>query len=206
MSNRKKEKRRGKKWKKEKEGKKKGKVERRRDKIKRIGEINKARGEMINFIIKFSVFSIVMYLFYYFFFKDTIILTSLKNGTALILASLLSILGLKSIASGNIVSANGFSMEIIDECTAIFSSIIYISGVLAYPASAKQKLFGMIGVPLLYIIDLMRLIILAFVGVKAPSFFEYVHVYLWQATFIVFVILVFVLWINKVNKMREYAT
>ena len=199
----KKEKRRGKKEK-ERKDRKKGKVGRREDKIKRVGRINKARREMINFIIKFSTFSIVMYLFYYYFIKDTIILISLKNGTALILASLLSMLGFKSIASGNIVSMDGFSMEIIDECTAIFSSIIYISGVLAYPANMKQKLLGMIGVPILYIIDLMRLIILAFVGVKAPSFFEYVHVYLWQATFIIFVILVFVLWINKVNK-REYV-
>ncbi len=106
------------------------------------------------------------------------------------------------VVSGNTVTIVGhITLRIIDECTAMFGSIVYLSCVLAYPADPKKKVIGIVlGIPSLYAINMVRLVILAFVGVSNPGIFEFVHTYLWQTIFIVFVILIWLIWVDKVVK------
>lgn len=108
------------------------------------------------------------------------------------------------------ISLDGFSMEIIDECTAIFSSIVYVSCVSAYPTTLRNKGLGVAaGVPLLYVIDIIRLLFLGLIGVNSPSLFEFFHVYSWQGTFIVFVLAVFLIWLRVIkdkNKDKDKDT
>jgi archaeosortase B (VPXXXP-CTERM-specific) len=100
-----------------------------------------------------------------------------------------------------VVSINGFSLEIIDECTAVFSSIVYCACILAYPTTAKNKGLGVaFGIPSLYAINVLRLVVITFVGLSAPQLFDFVHVYLWQASFIIFVVILFLLWLKLIVK------
>ena len=155
--------------------------------------------EVIQFIALFITFCTVFYLLYYHFMDR---FAFLENITASILGFLLRIFGMDVVVSGNIITIVGHSpLEIIDECTAIFGSIIYISCVLAYPADIQKKVIGIVlGIPCLYAINMVRLVILAFVVVLKPEIFEFVHTYLWQTIFIVFVILIWLIWVDKVVK------
>jgi exosortase/archaeosortase family protein len=46
-----------------------------------------------------------------------------------------------------------------------------------------------------------RLVVLAFVGVFSnPEIFKFVHNYLWQTIFIVFVIILWLIWVDRVVK------
>ena len=72
---------------------------------------------------------------------------------------------------------------------------------LAYPTTLKNKGLGILfGIPSLYAINIFRLIVLALVGISYPGVLEFMHVYLWQASFIVFVMVIFLLWIRLVVK------
>ncbi len=155
--------------------------------------------EVIQFIALFITFCTAFYLIYY-QFMDRI--TFLENITASILGFLLRIFGMVVVVVGNTVTIVGhFTLRFIDECTAMFGSIVYLSCVLAYPADAKKKVIGIVlGIPCLYAINMVRLVILAFVGVSSPGIFEFVHTYLWQTIFIVFVILIWLVWVDKVVK------
>jgi archaeosortase B (VPXXXP-CTERM-specific) len=155
--------------------------------------------EVIQFIALFITFCIVFYLPYYYFMDR---FAFLGNITAYILGLLLRIFGMDVVVAGNIVDLIGHGgLEIIDECTAIFGSIIYISCVLAYPADAKKKVIGIVlGIPCLYVLNMVRLVILSFVMVLNPGIFEFVHTYLWQTIFIVFVIVIWLVWVDKVVK------
>ena len=154
--------------------------------------------EISMFIILFIFFSIFFYLLYYVFMDH---LSFTRNITAAILGFLLSPFG-ETVVNGAQLSFTGFSLEIIDECTAIFSAIVYCSCVLAYPTTLKKKGIGIaFGIPCLYAINIFRLVILAFVGVSHPGLFEFVHVYLWQASFIIFVVVVFLLWLKLLEKV-----
>jgi exosortase/archaeosortase family protein len=82
--------------------------------------------------------------------------------TAHILGALFLFGGADVVVKGATMSINGFGLEIIDECTAVFSSIVYCSAVLAYPTALKDKGRGIaVGVPSLYAINILRLSVLS---------------------------------------------
>jgi len=155
--------------------------------------------EVIQFIALFITFCIVFYLPYYHFMDR---FAFLGNITASVLGFLLRIFGMNILVDGNTVEIVGhIRLQIVDECTAMFGSIVYVSCVLAYPADVKKKVIGIfLGIPCLYAINMVRLVILAFIGVLIPGIFEFVHTYLWQTIFIVFVILIWLVWVDKVVK------
>ena len=157
--------------------------------------------EALKYVALFIALCFAFYLVYY---SLTLrgSLSVLKNVTASILGALFSVGGANVILNGATLSINGFGLEIIDECTAVFSAIVYCSCVLAYPTTLKNKGLGIaFGVPALYAINILRLVVLALVGVYHPNMFEFVHVYLWQASFIIFVVVLFLVWLKLLEKV-----
>lgn len=159
--------------------------------------------EAIKYVVLFISFCFAFYLIYYLDLtvRGSMVMVQLRNVTALILGSIFSLAGAEVVVNGAMVSINGFGLEIIDECTAVFSSIVYCSCVLAYPTTLRNKGLGIaFGVPSLYAINVFRIIVLALVGIAYPGMFEFVHVYLWQASFIIFVVVIFLVWLRLVVK------
>jgi len=165
-----------------------------------ILEEAQANKEVLKYIAFFFSLCFVFYLIYYFLtVSNSLVMVQLRIITALILGAFFSLGGADVVINGAALSINGFPLEIIDECTAVFSSIVYCSCVLAYPTTLKKKGLGIaFGVPSLYAINILRLTILALVGTSYPGMFEFVHVYLWQASFIIFVVVVFLIWLKMV--------
>ncbi len=162
-------------------------------------EEKRARRDVLKFILTFMIISLLLFTVYY-LLKETFLVSGLRTSTAFITGTILSFLGFEATVNGAVISLDGFSMEIIDECTAIFSSIVYVSCVSAYPTTMKNKGLGVVaGVPLLYGIDIIRLLVLGAVGISAPSLFEFFHVYFWQGTFILFVVAVFLVWLRIIK-------
>jgi archaeosortase B (VPXXXP-CTERM-specific) len=156
--------------------------------------------EALGYVALFLGLCLVFYLVYYHLtVSDSLVMTHVRENTALLLGGIFSLGGAEVVVRGAFVMVDGFGLEIIDECTAVFSSIVFCSSVGAYPTTLKKKALGiLLGVPVLYAINLFRLIILTLVGISAPNFFEFVHVYLWQASFIIFVVMIFLLWLRFV--------
>ena len=157
--------------------------------------------EALKYVALFLAFCFAFYLVYYLLTLRGS-LSLLKNVTASIVGAILSLAGMNVAVNGAALSVNGFGLEIIDECTAVFSAIVYCSCVLAYPTTLKKKGLGIaFGVPSLYAINILRLSVLALVGIYHPEMFEFVHVYLWQASFIIFVVVLFLVWLKLLEKV-----
>jgi len=149
----------------------------------------------IKFVIIFFLLITTFYTIYYFSLDN---LAFLKNYMAALLSSTLNILGMDATAKGEDVFLKGFSLKIVEECTAAFASLIYISCVLAYPSDLRSKALGIgLGIPVIQTINLVRLVILSFTGLYYPDIFEYVHTYIWQSIFIIFVIMVWLVWLER---------
>lgn len=89
----------------------------------------------------------------------------LNNYTAATLGFLLQLLGMHPIVEGELLSTGGFSVKIIDECSALFVFILFSSFVLAYPTSFKNKAIGLIfGIPSLFVVNTLRLTAVFFAG------------------------------------------
>jgi archaeosortase B (VPXXXP-CTERM-specific) len=158
--------------------------------------------EAVQYVALFLALCLLFYLLYYsLIVSGSVLMVRLREFTANVLGIIISAAGADVVVNGALVSINGFGLEIIDECTAVFSSIVYCACILAYPTTIRKKVLGVaLGVPALYAINILRLVILAQVGQTRPALFEFVHVYLWQASFIIFIVVIFLLWLRFVVK------
>jgi archaeosortase B (VPXXXP-CTERM-specific) len=132
----------------------------------------------------------------------------LSYATAVPLTAILKIFGINATIEtafrndvGMFINLGDFKFRIIYECTGIYAWIAYSAATLAYPTSFKNRLLGFaVGIPAIYIVNLIRFIFLGIIGAKWPSAFEFAHAYLWQIIIIGFVVLLFwgfVSWIAK---------
>jgi len=116
-------------------------------------------------------------------------------------AFILNVLGLKVNASGITISGAGFSVQILGNCNAILETILFLSAVIAFPASLKEKIIGGIaGTLFIYILNLLRVVLLFLIGVYAPQHFEQSHIYIAQTIFICLVAFFWLFWIEKCVK------
>ena len=100
-----------------------------------------------------------------------------------------------------VIVFQGFAVKIIEECTGIYEVLIFVAAVLAFPTTIVKKLIGLgMGVPLLYAFNVVRIAVLILVGRYLPEWFDFMHLYFWQATLILMITSVWLLWIIKVVK------
>ncbi len=160
---------------------------------------NKIRPE-IKFVVFFLILISIFYIVYYYTLDY---FSFLKTAIANLLAFTISLIGIKAIVQEDNVLFGSFAVRIVEECTAVFASLIYISSVLAYPSSIRSKLIGIgFGIPVIQVINLVRLVVLSLTGLYYPAVFEFVHTYIWQSIFIVFVIATWLFWLEKFVKGR----
>lgn len=116
--------------------------------------------------------------------------------TTTITSTILKWIGLPVSMEGCfIVSARGINMEIIYECTGIYGIIVYVSAVLASDRGWYRKLYGiLLGVPLIWLTNLIRLISIYWISYEYPPIFDFLHTYFWQLFLIIVVIIVFYSW------------
>jgi archaeosortase B (VPXXXP-CTERM-specific) len=169
-------------------------------KKKKVMEITSTRAEALKAISLFLILCFVLNLLYFKMAGEQIIPRAF---TASIVALCLNCLGLNAGATGTFVLVNGTSFDIIGECTGIFTIIVYTSIILSYPTSLRNKMVGLIGIPILYAFNVIRLISTVLVGVLIPSMLDFVHTYLWQVFLIIFVVLLFLIWQDKVVEQNR---
>jgi archaeosortase B (VPXXXP-CTERM-specific) len=129
---------------------------------------------------------------------------ALTSATARIEHAILSLASDEASLTGNLVQLGSFSVRIIEECTGVFEVLIFLAAVLAYPTGWRKKLIGVgLGVPILYGFNLARILVLIWVGRYRPALFDFMHLYFWQATLILMITSVWLLWIFKVVRHEE---
>jgi archaeosortase B (VPXXXP-CTERM-specific) len=151
---------------------------------------------IVLFVVLLLVFSVV-YAAISAVFNDQMIL--FMAATARLVGSVLSLGGMEISLQGRFISAPNIAIEIIEECTGIYEIVIFIAAALAYPASRREKLIGVIGGAIvLYSLNIVRMVLLVVVGNIRPDWFDFFHIYFWQVTMILMIASVWLLWILKV--------
>jgi exosortase/archaeosortase family protein len=101
-----------------------------------------------------------------------------------------------------------FSFRVVPDCGAIPSMSIFVAAVLAFPSLLWKKGVGIVGgLAALYCINVGRLSTLAFIGAIDPTtdkkWFNFIHEYVWQGIFLVFVVAIWMVWIELFIKVRR---
>lgn len=98
---------------------------------------------------------------------------------------------------GNLVTYEGFAVEIITECVGILEMMIYSACVLAFPAPIRSRVAGVVlGSLAILFFNLLRIATLLVVGRHAHDWFDFFHVYFWQGTLIAMIVGVLYGWIR----------
>ncbi len=144
----------------------------------------------------FVLVAAVEYLAFYHFAPD-FLTTGLIEVTAKILHVIVSALNSNIELMGETLRFPEMDLIIIYECTGGFAMFIFSACVIAYPSTIASKIwghvFGIIGV---FIINMGRLVVLSLSALYARNLFDFIHKYLWQATFIILVLVMWFVWIN----------
>lgn len=110
-------------------------------------------------------------------------------------AELLGLLGRNAHAAGTLVRFEGFSAQVVAECSVLNPAILFVSFILAADASPRAKACGILaGIPILNSINVLRIAAVIATGAAAPSLFEAVHVYAGQILMVVVVLRGALLW------------
>jgi exosortase/archaeosortase family protein len=84
--------------------------------------------------------------------------------------------------------------------------VLFVAAVLAYPATGRQRLLGVLaGLPLLLGLNLARLVALGWIGVRVPRLFTQAHELWMQAFIILAVALSWIVWARHVDAPRRDA-
>lgn len=114
---------------------------------------------------------------------------------------LMNLFGADSLVEGNRLITSAFRIDVVDGCNGIYATAILISGVIAFPAGAIEKLWGVIlGTMAIFILNLGRVISLFYLGQFQPDIFQEVHVYVWQPIIIIWALFIWDFWSRRIGR------
>ena len=106
-----------------------------------------------------------------------------------------------------IVTLDGFAVSIIIECVGLLEMLIYSACVLAFPAPLRAKLWGIpLGCAAIFAFNILRIATLLVIGRHWGDYFDFFHLYFWQATLIAMIVGVLYGWIKLFAHRPSVAT
>ena len=104
------------------------------------------------------------------------IMNGIQRLLALISSGVLNLFGQNTIVAGTTVQSSVFAISVVTACTGIFITGLFIIAVVALPARWTAKLIGVgIGIGGIFLVNIVRLVSLYFIGVHWPAFLDQAH-------------------------------
>ena len=120
--------------------------------------------------------------------------------------TVLGFLGEDITVAGCELRSPRFAVTIYNGCNGLITSLIFVSGVLAFPASWRAKAIGIAGGLLaIQVINLVRIVSLYYIGVFLPDYFDESHILIWQSLVILAGVGLWIVWARAATAARETA-
>jgi len=165
----------------------------------------KAKKEILRFYLLFPVFLFIIFFVYPFispYFNSQLV--TISSWTAGLLGFILNLFGINAHTSGPVLALNKLSIRVVSDCLGLSEILILISVIVAFPANYKKKLLGIFfGIPVLYVINFLRVMFIAVLGNWNPKTFKFMHIYFWQVAGILIVGGIWFFWIEKIVKYEK---
>jgi exosortase H (IPTLxxWG-CTERM-specific) len=130
---------------------------------------------------------------------EAVYLQPIQEATAGVSARILGVFVANVTLHADVVTLDGFAVRIVSECFGLLEMAIFAAAVLSFSTSWRKRGIGLaLGLPTIYVFNLARILMLLWVGRYAHDFFEFTHIYFWQATLILVITSLWLLWIRFV--------
>jgi exosortase H (IPTLxxWG-CTERM-specific) len=120
-------------------------------------------------------------------------------GLAWISVNLIELFDSGVVSMGKVIRdlETGFAVSIEPGCNGVEALIILFAAIFAFPAPLKNKLIGFaIGFAAIQGLNLVRIISLFYLGQWNMVWFNWFHLYLWQALIILDALVVWLIWLR----------
>ena len=162
---------------------------------------------MKRFLLLYLVYMLIAFLLVdYEPVRNTLMLDAYYTGAVTKLSAwLIDAIGIPVNAKGALLYLNHAVMEVKFGCNGLEAILLYVAAVLAYPASAKLRLLGIIlGSTLLQLLNIIRIGVLAWVLEYHEKQFALMHEYVTQSIMIALAFIVFLFYLQVTE--REHRT
>ena len=163
---------------------------------------NKAR--IIKLLKFFGIYIGIIALYYVFIsIDDNPVFDAYINFTSYLSGIIIRIFDNSVVINQQIISGKTFNIILAFGCEGSEPIAVFAAGVLAYPSNIKSKLKGIgIGLPALYILNLIRIALLYSIGLFFPTAFDLFHTTLFPILFILIALIFWMLWIKLIADIK----
>ena len=126
------------------------------------------------------------------------------QGVVILTSKILKILSIPNTSQGSIIALPSIALDVRFGCNGLEAVMIYAVAVIAFPASWKNRLMGILGgFLIIQIINLLRIALLAYSAVHFKSLFEYIHIYIAQGMMIAVSLGIFFIYLNYAKSPQK---
>ena len=127
-----------------------------------------------------------------------------SNAIVVITAKILGLFGITSTYHGSLINLPSISLDVAFGCNGLEAVIIYCVAILTFPATWRNRTLGIVlGFLVIQVLNLIRIVALAYAGVYHRELFDIVHLYVAQGVMIAVALGTFVLYLTYISHGDE---
>ncbi|HSS06295.1 MAG TPA: exosortase H [Rhodanobacteraceae bacterium] len=154
---------------------------------------------MLRFITLFLIYLGILFALELMQPVDDYVIVPFTSAIAKVSVGIVGLFDPHAIAYGKILqsTSNNFAISIERGCNGIEAVIILVAAMLAFPAPWKHRLIGIgLGFVAIQALNLVRIISLFYLGQWNRTWFDWFHLYLWQALIVLDALVAFLIWLR----------
>lgn len=159
---------------------------------------------MLRFMLLFLLFLGVLFVAELLQPVDQHVIVPFTTGIAHVCVWIVDLFDPHAIAQGKILQSTttGFAISIERGCNGVEAVIILVSAMLAFPSPWKYKFVGIgVGFVAIQAMNIVRIISLFYLGQWSRLWFDWFHLYLWQALIVLDALVVFLIWLRYLPRI-----
>jgi exosortase/archaeosortase family protein len=164
-----------------------------------IGGFVRENGQILLFLLVFAIAATVLLSLLRTGFAEKRVAFPLARATSICVRGVLNLFGTGAeLDSTNALRSRGFGFRIIDWCTAINEMAIWFAAVIGFPTAVRRRLLAVVsGWAAIFVLNIVRIAILFFVGLHLHTLFVEAHSYIAQIAFIVVIFAGYLVWAER---------
>lgn len=126
------------------------------------------------------------------------------TGVVVVTSKVLELLHVQATCEGSVIKLPSISLDVKFGCNGLEAVMIYSVAVIAFPASWRKRVIGIIaGFAIIQVLNIIRIAGLAYAGVHFTGLFEIIHIYVAQGIMIAVALGVFLLYLNYAGRQDK---
>lgn len=133
--------------------------------------------------------------------------TAVRRAFAVVTSGVLNLLGNETVSRGTEILSKEFGISVVTACTGLFVAGLFLAAVVAFPTSWRARLVGVaVGIVALFVVNVVRLASLYYIGRYWRSALEPAHQLVWQSLVIAIAVVLWLVWAGLASARTRRAT